>query len=212
VEPLFDIVEGLIVRHIVDNDDTMGSSVVGRSDGTETLLSSGIPDLKLDCLSVKLDSADFKINANGRNVRFRVGIIGKPEKQTGFTDTGVSNEEELEEIVAVVVEWKKGGCSESDERGQKAVLGVVNRLSLRSFRGYHSEHGIELNTIHNTSCIGSALRRASIVIWSCAEEGVVPKQPRCGEDLAMRIWNLHTVVPASKLIHVPPLINDISKG
>jgi len=59
VEPLLDIIEGLIISDIIDNDDTMGSSVVGRGDGAETLLSSGIPDLKLDCLAVKLNCADF---------------------------------------------------------------------------------------------------------------------------------------------------------
>lgn len=37
----------------------MRTTVVRRSDRTETLLSGGIPDLKLDSLSVELDGADF---------------------------------------------------------------------------------------------------------------------------------------------------------
>jgi len=37
----------------------MGASVVGRGDGAETFLSSGIPNLKLDRLAVKFNCADF---------------------------------------------------------------------------------------------------------------------------------------------------------
>jgi hypothetical protein len=59
MEPLLDIVEGFIVSHVIDNDDAMSSSVVGRGDGAETLLPRSIPDLELDCLTVELDRADF---------------------------------------------------------------------------------------------------------------------------------------------------------
>lgn len=62
MQPLFDIIEGLIVRDIVNHDNTMGTTVVGRCDGTETLLSGGIPNLKLDGLSVKLNGTDFLHN------------------------------------------------------------------------------------------------------------------------------------------------------
>ena len=59
VQPLLDIVEGLIVRYIIDDDDAVGSSVVGRGDGTETLLSGCVPNLELDCLPIKFNCADF---------------------------------------------------------------------------------------------------------------------------------------------------------
>lgn len=67
MEPLLDIVEGLIVSHVIDNDDAVSSSVVGRRDGAETFLPRSIPDLKLDCLTIKLDSANFlwKYEGNG---------------------------------------------------------------------------------------------------------------------------------------------------
>lgn len=43
MEPLLDIVEGVLVGDIVDDDDTVGTTVVGGGDGTETLLTGGIP-------------------------------------------------------------------------------------------------------------------------------------------------------------------------
>jgi hypothetical protein len=59
MEPLLDIIEGFIVSHIIDDNDTVSTSVVGRGNGAETLLSSSIPNLELDCLAVKLNCADF---------------------------------------------------------------------------------------------------------------------------------------------------------
>jgi hypothetical protein len=43
LEPLLDIVEGVHVGDIVNDADAMGATVIGRGDGTETLLTGGIP-------------------------------------------------------------------------------------------------------------------------------------------------------------------------
>ena len=43
LKPLLDVVEGVHVGNIVDDADSVGATVVGRSDGTETLLAGGIP-------------------------------------------------------------------------------------------------------------------------------------------------------------------------
>ncbi|RUS23376.1 hypothetical protein BC937DRAFT_93320 [Endogone sp. FLAS-F59071] len=40
-------------------------SVHTSGNGAEPLLPSGIPDLELDALAIKLDGADFKVNADG---------------------------------------------------------------------------------------------------------------------------------------------------
>jgi hypothetical protein len=45
MEPLLDIIEGLVVCYVIDYDDAMSSSVVGRGDGAETFLPRSIPDL-----------------------------------------------------------------------------------------------------------------------------------------------------------------------
>ena len=52
VQPLLDIVEGIGVRDIVHDNNTVGTAVVGGGDGSETLLSGRIPNLQLDCLCV----------------------------------------------------------------------------------------------------------------------------------------------------------------
>jgi hypothetical protein len=78
LQPLLDVVEGIHVSHIVDNADAVGASVVGRSNGTESLLTGGIPlshvsvrpsqvrvvtyDLELDSLAIKFDGSDFLLH------------------------------------------------------------------------------------------------------------------------------------------------------
>ena len=43
LEPLLDIVERLLVSTVVDDNDTMGTSVITRSDCPESLLTSSVP-------------------------------------------------------------------------------------------------------------------------------------------------------------------------
>jgi hypothetical protein len=43
MEPLLDVVEGLEISHVIDNDDSVSSSVVTTCDGSKSLLSSSIP-------------------------------------------------------------------------------------------------------------------------------------------------------------------------
>ena len=43
----------------------------------------------------------YKVDSNRRNVGFRVSVIRKSKEQARLSYTGVSNEEELEEIIAV---------------------------------------------------------------------------------------------------------------
>lgn len=43
LKPLLDVVEGVHVGHIVNNADTVGTTVVRRSDGTEAFLASSVP-------------------------------------------------------------------------------------------------------------------------------------------------------------------------
>lgn len=52
MQPLFHIVKRFSVCHVVYHDDTVGTSVVRGSDGAEPLLTSSVPDLKLNCLPI----------------------------------------------------------------------------------------------------------------------------------------------------------------
>jgi hypothetical protein len=96
LQPLLDIAEGFRVRDIVDNNNAVSTSVVRRSDSTETLLTSSIPlitiehttviklryhsftnaqsttyDLQLHSLSFQLDSADF---LSGEMMEISIGL------------------------------------------------------------------------------------------------------------------------------------------
>ena len=96
LQPLFDIVEGLLVGDVVDDNDTVGAPVVRRGDGPESLLPGCIPDLwrgrlrqtdisdthlQLYRLPVKLYSSDFKVDTNCGNVGFSVCVIGKSKEE-----------------------------------------------------------------------------------------------------------------------------------
>jgi hypothetical protein len=59
MQPLLYIVERLLVRDIIDDDNSMSAAVIRRGDRTETFLSCCIPDLELDGLSIKFNGADF---------------------------------------------------------------------------------------------------------------------------------------------------------
>jgi hypothetical protein len=41
----------------------------------------------------------YEVDADGGDVGLGVGVIGKPQQQTRLSDTGVTDEQELEEIV-----------------------------------------------------------------------------------------------------------------
>jgi len=56
---------------------------------TTTYLTGGIPDLKLDGLSVEVDGADLKVDSNGGDVRLGVSVIGETEEETRLTDTRI---------------------------------------------------------------------------------------------------------------------------
>ena len=66
LEPLLDVVEWFLVCDVVDHDDAVGASVVGRGDGPEPLLPRGVPDLN----SVKMRSLTFHTKR---------GVADKPE-------------------------------------------------------------------------------------------------------------------------------------
>lgn len=65
LQPPVDIVVGLVLADVVDEEGTDGATVVGRGDGPVALLTSSIPDLCLDGLGVDLDRASRKLHADG---------------------------------------------------------------------------------------------------------------------------------------------------
>ena len=83
-DPILHVLERLLVRHVIDEQDALCSPVVGRGNSAETLLArlesktdryrghgtqtqtqrtNRVPDLQLDALAIHLDSLDLEINA-----------------------------------------------------------------------------------------------------------------------------------------------------
>ena len=62
-------------------------------------LTSGIPNLELDRLSIEFERSDFEVNTDGRDVGFRVGVVGKTKQQARLSDARVSNEQDFEEVI-----------------------------------------------------------------------------------------------------------------
>jgi hypothetical protein len=79
----------------------MRSSVVRRSDGSETLLASSIPDLQLDGFPIEFKRADLEINTDSADVALRVRVIGKTQEEAGFTNARITDEEKFEKVIAV---------------------------------------------------------------------------------------------------------------
>jgi hypothetical protein len=52
-------------------------------------------------MSMEGQQITYKVNSNRGNVRFSVGIISKSKQQTRLSYTGVSDKEELEEVIAI---------------------------------------------------------------------------------------------------------------
>lgn len=71
----------------------------------------------------------YKIHTNRRNVRLRVRVVGKSKQQTRLSDTRVSNQEQLEEIIAVETNvsvcWST--CHLSVKQTEKASRQAFNR-------------------------------------------------------------------------------------
>lgn len=78
-------------------------------------------DLELHGLAIEFDSSDFlqivqhsfssvrtvistyEIDTDGRNVGFCVGIVGETQQQARLSNTGVTDKEELEEVVVSMI-------------------------------------------------------------------------------------------------------------
>ena len=65
LEPPSDVLVGLVLADVVNEESAHGAAVVSRCDGTVTLLAGGIPYLSLDSLGVDLDRAGGELDTNG---------------------------------------------------------------------------------------------------------------------------------------------------
>ena len=65
-QPPLDILVSLMLANVIDQESADGTPVVGRCDGTVSLLACGVPDLSFDGFGVDLDGAGRKLDADSR--------------------------------------------------------------------------------------------------------------------------------------------------
>ena len=122
MKPGLHIVEGILISNVINDDNSMSTTVVAGSDGSESLLTSSIPLDVSQPPRTKIQSEasqsfhqgqrcgsstpsyiigdHYEIDTNGGNIAIRILVISETQQQTGLTDTRISNEEKLEKIVA----------------------------------------------------------------------------------------------------------------
>jgi hypothetical protein len=62
-------------------------------------LTSSIPNLKLNYGAVDLDGSDFEVDTDSADERFGEGVVCKAQQQAALTNTTVTNQQKLEEVV-----------------------------------------------------------------------------------------------------------------
>ena len=66
-------------------------------------MAGGIPDLSLDDLVVDVDAASGEFDAD-RGFRFEAELVsGESGEEIGFSDAGVTDQDDLEEVIVIVV-------------------------------------------------------------------------------------------------------------
>jgi len=86
-DPVANVVEAALVRDIVHQQNSHGSSIISRCNRAETFLSSCVPDLELDTLRVEVNGANFKVNANGCNETRCKRVVREPKKQATLSNS-----------------------------------------------------------------------------------------------------------------------------
>lgn len=96
LQPPRDVLIGLVLADVVDQQRTDGASVVCGGDGAVPLLTGGIPDLGLDGFGVNLNGARGKLDTDGR-LRVQVELVARETAQeVGFTNARISYEDDCE--------------------------------------------------------------------------------------------------------------------
>lgn len=72
--------EGSLIGHIVNKEDSHCTTVVCRCDGAETFLARCVPNLEFHSLAVQLDCADLKINSDGGNEGGGEGVLAESQE------------------------------------------------------------------------------------------------------------------------------------
>lgn len=104
VQPVLDILETLSIGDVINQNDSISSFIVSGGNGFESFLPGGIPDMELDGLVVALYVSNLEINSNGWEERLVEQVIRESEENVGFSDGGVSDKENLEQVIVFLTQ------------------------------------------------------------------------------------------------------------
>lgn len=92
LEPSRDILVGLVLADVVNEQGSHSAAVVGGGNGAVSLLAGGIPDLGLDRLGVDLDGPGGELDTDGR-LGVEVELVSSESaEKVGFSDSRVSDQ------------------------------------------------------------------------------------------------------------------------
>ena len=114
----FYISKGVTRCNIIYNYDTMCSSVICWCDCSESFLTSGVPNLKLNSFTIQFYGSDFEINSDGTDVALGVSVVGEPQKETRFSYAGVPNKQKLKQIITEITKKNVKSMSHSRYQGE----------------------------------------------------------------------------------------------
>merc|ERR1719421_1177444 len=89
VQPLANMVEGLAVCHVVDQQAALSAAVELARDRPKTLLARRIPDLQLYVLAVDLKGLDHQVDTNRGNECSAVVVVDQTVEQSALTHAGI---------------------------------------------------------------------------------------------------------------------------
>jgi hypothetical protein len=85
-----------LIGHVVNQEDAHRATVVGSRDGSETFLTSCVPDLQFHSLSVQLDCANLEVNTDGCNEGRGERVLAEAQQTARFAHTGIPDQQQLD--------------------------------------------------------------------------------------------------------------------
>ena len=98
-------------------------------DCSKSFLASSIPNLQLDGFAVQFNGSNLEVDTNGADVALGVSVVRKPQQKARFTNTGVTDQKQLEQIIT---EKKRKICILTHERNRGKIRETLFTFKLNS--------------------------------------------------------------------------------